>query len=512
MSNNIVKIPANESAPYSQAKNKISFTIPEGMLCDLSRSYVAIDTDVTTTETAGNKSVYNVMTTITDDNDNDCYQNVALVKHASMDASQVGMIESLRDVNLRAVTQNQYTQDENDKIEDRVMATEQTHEYNDFPVSPYRVLKSEGDLATIGSSEEISHELKIPLKDIYGVAYNKVFDTSKYGQTKMKMEFNFAKLETEQYGDRADVIWTKDSAFKGSMLKLDNATVGAQSVGRATDDRQLSTLLVYDSVEESPFYLNQKLQVRFRQGATGGAGVLQAAVDNCIIQRIDHNDGTNGTVAGTLTLFFDTQLVAALPAGHAIFTCDLVADGQPTFRGTNAATITRNINSLDLVLNTYPNPAAVTVPEKLSYFTYMSEIDNGNGNNPHRKNYTIPAEAVSVMVAFPTQNDGINSKLAYSSYRIMYDNEFECDRDVEKGKQLNYYMISRYFADNERPLKSLLEKRRSAIAADSANIVNDNNAIFSVSPQTAMPKQLNIEIGGTAVNRLHIYSKVPRTI
>ena len=506
MSNNIIKIPCDTSGPYTQAKNKISFTIPEGMIADLSRSYIAINTDLTTTDTAGTKSVYNVTATITDDNNNDCYQNVALVKHASMDASQVGMIESLRDVNLRAVTHNQYTQDENDKIEDRVMATEQTHEYNDFPVSPYRVLKSEGDLAVIGSSEEISHELKIPLKDIYGIAYNKIYDTSKYGQTKMKMEFNFGKLSAEQYGGQGDVIWTKDNAFKGSMLKLDNATAGAQSVGRATDDRQLSTLLVYDSVEESPFYLGQKLQVRFRQGATGGAGVLQAAIDNCIIQRIDHNE------TGTLTLFFDTQLVAALQAGDALFTCDLAVDGQPSFRGTYAATITNNINSLDLVLNTYPNPSAVQVPDKLSYFTFLSEIDNANANNPHRKNYTIPAEAVSVMVAFPTANDGINSSLAYTSYRIMYDNEFEVDRDVEKGKQLNYYMTSRYFADHERPLKSLLEKRRNGITADNNNIPTDNNAIFSVSPQTPMSKQMNLEINGVAVNRLHIYSKVPRTI
>lgn len=512
MSNNIVKIPCNESAPYSQAKNKISFTIPEGMLVDLSRSYIAINTDISTTDTAGNKSVYNVSTIISDDVNNDVYQNVALVKHASMDASQVGMIESLRDVNLRAVTHNQYTQDENDKIEDRVMATNQTHEYNDFPVSAYRVLKSEGDLAVIGSSEEISHELKIPLKDIYGIAYNKVYDTSKYGQTKMKMEFNFGKLTTEQHGDQGDVMWAKDAAFKGSILKLTNGTPNAQTVGRATDDRQLSTLIVYDSVEESPFYLGQKLEVRFRTGVSGGAGTLQAAIPNCIIQRIDHNDGTNGTVAGTLTLFFDTQLVAALPAGHAIFTCDVAADGQPTFRGTDAGSVTQSINSLDLVLNTYPNPSAVQVPDKLSYFTYMSEIDNANGNNPHRKNYTIPAEAVSVMVAFPAANDSINSKLAYSSYRIMYDNEFECDRDVEKDKQLNYYMTSRYFADHERPLKSLLEKRRNGLAADNANVAVDNNAIFSVSPQTPMPKQMNIEIGGVAVNRIHIYSKVPRSI
>ncbi len=512
MSNNIIKIPCNESAPYTQAKNKISFTIPEGMLCDLSRSYISIDTELSTTDSAGTKSVYNVLPIITDDNDNDIYQNVALVKHASMDSAQVGNLESLRDVNLRVVTHNQYTQDENDKIEDRVMATEQTHEYNDFPVSPYRVLKSVGDQAVIGSSEEISHELKIPLKDIYGIAYNKVYDTSKYGQTKMKMEFNFGKLSSEQYGDQGDVIWAKDSAFKGSILKLTNGTPNAQSVGRATDDRQLSTLIAYDSVEESPFYLGQKLEVRFRQGASAGVGVLQPAIPNCIIQRIDHNDGTNGTVAGTLTLFFDTQLVAALPATHALFTCDVTADTQPTFRGTNAHTITNHINSLDLVLNTYPNPSVVQVPDKLSYFTYMSEIDNANGNNPHRKNYTIPAEAVSVMIAFPTQNDGINSSLAYTSYRIMYDNKFETDRDVEKKKQLNYYMTSRYFADNERPLKSLLEKRRNGVASDNANVPNDNNAIFSVSPQTPMSKQMNIEINGVPVNILHIYSKVPRTI
>lgn len=94
----------------------------------------------------------------------------------------------------------------------------------------------------------------------------------------------------------------------------------------------------------------------------------------------------------------------------------------------------------------------------------------------------------------------------------MYDNEFETDRNVEKRHQLNYYMTSRYFSDNERPLKSLLEKRRNQVNADNANIPNDNNAIFSVCPQTPMPKQMNLEINGVAVNRIHIYSKVPRTI
>ncbi len=508
MSNNIVKIPCNESAPYSQAKNKISFTIPEGMIADLSKSYITINTDISTTDTAGTKSVYNISATIQDDNNNDIYNNVALVKHATIDASRIGMIESLRDVNLRAVTQDQYTQDENDKIEDRVMSTEQTHEYNDFPVSPYRVLKSEGDLATIGASEEITHELKIPLKDIFGVAYNEVYDTSKYGQTKMKMEFNFGKLSTVQAGNQSDPVFLNQSNLKGNVAQLNNTSGGNQSVGRATDDVQLSTAHIYDSVEESPFYLSQKLQVRIRTGTTGGGAAgatLQGAIDNCIIQRIDHNED------GTLKLFFDKQIVAALATANSVF-ATIAADGQPSLRGTDVATSALNINSLDLVLNTYPNPALVNVPEKLSYFTYMSEIDNANGNNPHRKNYTIPAEAVSVMVCFPTGNDGINSNLNYTSYRLMYDNEFETDRDVEKKEQLSYYMISRYFADNERPLKSLLEKRRNGTGADNSNIPNDNNAIFSVSPQTPMSKQMNLEINGVAVNRLHIYSKVPRTI
>lgn len=508
MSNNIIRIPANESGDFTQAKNKISFTIPEGMLCDLSKSYVAINTDISTTDTAGTKSVYNISATIRDDNQNDIYENVALVKHATMDSSQVGMIESLRDVNLRAVTQNQYTLDENDKIEDRIMSTEQTHEYNDFPVSPYRVLKSEGDVAATGSSEEITNELKIPLKDVFGVAYNKVYDTSKYGQTKLKYEFNFGQLNVIQNGGQADTVFSKDTNLKGSVGQYDNTSGGNQSVGTAADDVQLSTSAVYDSPEESPFYLGQKLQVRVRTGVTAdgsAAATLQANVDNCIIQRIDHNED------GTLKLFFDTQIVAALPALSSVF-ATIAADAQPSLRGTDAATSTLNINTLDLVLNTYPNPAVVNVPQELSYFTYVSDIDNANGNNPHRKNYTIPAEAVSVMIAFPTQNDGINSNLNYHGYRIMYDNEFESDRDVVKRHQLNYYMISRYFADSEKPLKSLLEKRRNGIDGDSGNIPNDNNAIFSVCPQTPMSKQMNLEITGIAVNRIHIYSRVSRTI
>lgn len=507
MSNNIVKIPANESAPYSQAKNKISFTIPEGMLCNLSQSYISINTAVSTTDAGGAVGVYNIGTRIVDDNGEDLYKTVALVKHASMEASQVGMIESLRDVNLRAVTQNQYTQDENDKIEDRVQDSQGAREYNDLGISPYRVLKSEGDQAVIGPSEEISHELKIPLKDIFGVGYSEVYDSSKYGQTKMRMELNFGQLQTVQQGGHNYEIWTKDTNLKSNIQELANASGGNQSVGRAQDDLQISTSAVYDSVEESPFWLGQKVSVRLRQGVSGNqaGATVQATVDNVRIERIDHNED------GTLKLFFDTPLVAALPNGHSVYSLT-AGDGEPTINGKNANSFELSIDNLDLVLNTYPNPAVVNVPEKLSYFTYLSEIDNANGNNPHRKNYTIPAEAVSVMVAFPTANDGINSSLNYSSYRIMYDNEFECDRDVEKRHQLYYYMTSRYFADNERPLKSLLEKRRNGVNSDNGNIPNLNNAIFSVCPQTAMSKQMNLEINGVAVNRLHIYSKVPRTI
>ena len=507
MSNSIVKLSCNESAPYSQSKNKISFTIPEGMLCDLSKSYIAINTAISTTDAGGQKGVYNIGTRIIDDNGEDIYKTVALVKHGSMDASQVGMIESLRDVNLRVITHNQYTQDENDKIEDRVQDSQGAREYNDLGISPYRVLKSEGDIATIGISEEHSHELKIPLKDIYGVAYNEVYDTSKYGQTKMKMEFNFAQLQTVQQGGNNYEVWTKTTNLKSNIQELKNTSLGNQSVGRATDDLQISTSAVYDSVEESPFWLGQKVSVRLRQGTSNNqaGATVQATVDNVRIERIDHNED------GTLKLFFDTQLVAALPNGHSVYSL-IAGDGEPTINGKDANSFELSIDSLDLVLNTYPNSSAVQVPEKLNYFTYMSEIDNANGNNPHRKNYTIPAECVSVMVAFPTANDGINSSLNYSSYRIMYDNEFETDRDIDKRHPLNYYMISRYFADNERPLKSLLEKRRNGVSADNANVPNDNNAIFSVSPQTPMSKQLNLEISGVAVNRLHIYSKVPRTI
>ena len=100
-----MKISSNQSGAITASKNLVDFDIPAGMVYDLSKSYMVLNSSIETTDTDvaanGNKSggvgVYNVGLQYVDAaRKNRHIKNKHLVRNISMFSQSVGMIEDIR--------------------------------------------------------------------------------------------------------------------------------------------------------------------------------------------------------------------------------------------------------------------------------------------------------------------------------------------------------------------------------------------------------------------------------
>ena len=101
----VMKISANQSGAITASKNLVDFDLPEGMVYDLSKSYMVINSSIETTDTDvaanGNKTggvgVYNVGIKYNDGtNANRHFKNKHLVKNVSMFSQKMGMVEDIK--------------------------------------------------------------------------------------------------------------------------------------------------------------------------------------------------------------------------------------------------------------------------------------------------------------------------------------------------------------------------------------------------------------------------------
>ena len=493
--------------------NLCDFTIPRGMNIDMSKSYIAFNAQINSDDEAPCNS------TLWLDTGAGANYNVpisAVIRNASISNTR-GSVESLRRVDtlncamfglLDDMESRQNNLNTFAAYEGGRGVGNQTSLFLDAVTDN---TNPKGDVVNDQNiSKEVARDLKIPLAELFGVANSTAYSTDVFGETRIHLETNFKNVEARVLGGAEATSDGFDETTKyGAMVEY-LALVNTNVVGNNT--RPLITSLPYDDFQYvMPFFVGQK--VLANAASSGSAPSLTDTP--CIITGIQYQEDNTTTPPSTVDKKVNITLTRV--DGSAFFTAtDATNLTAITLKAKVDQVLTAVINRAELVLQ-ITNEAP---EQQITYDTWTTEEDVGNGSNSFNRAYALEAETTLWMAAFPAQG-AILPNVEMDSYRFAINNEEETgNRSIvmakagQVGSSFQYDRLIRAL-DNQgglgfrnAQLNYYKNTATQASAYDSAVSV-----IAETAPATPENKVLNLNIESTAgVADIKIYKSVQRTI
>ena len=358
----------------------------------------------------------------------------------------------------------------------------------DKNLSPFRVLSCD----RVG--ENRSHDVMIPLKDIFGIAQSTAYSTDIYGNTKISLELDISKLNSAWSLGISDPIWPKEPIVgSGEYGKMnDIAPVGT------TDGTSIFTTKIDYLQEtwrnESPFWVNQRLKITITIDANA------PVVYTKTVTQVGFNSGNDDVFI------------------HVDSGCVTVPDGSTaviTVTGDDPADLELTVNSAELIAEIVED---TNPPNTHEFLTVSTESDHGNGVFHHSKNYIVEPECVNLVVALPggALHERTVSSLAYDDYRITVNNINQTSKAIARMSPLFLDRVSRYMLNHAKPVGNLLQRKPALVILPGGGDYNlISNGIFEPMPITPNSKivGLNINTSGTAViNEIVLYKELIKSI
>lgn len=496
--------------------NLVDFTVPRGMNIDLSKSYIAFNAQVTSNDDAPCNSTMYIET------DGTTSYNVpvsAVIKNASISNGR-GAVESIRrvdtlncamfglldDMESRQNNLNTFAQYEGGRG-----VGNQTSYFLDAVTDN---TDPAGNIVNAQhTSREVARDLKIPLAELFGVANSTAYSTDVFGETRIHLETNFTKVKATVLGGSE----ATDVGFDGATPygKMEDLNVQANGTVIGNNANPLITSLTYDDWQYvMPFFVGQKVVVN----ATASAGTTFPTDLDCIITGIQYQQDNTATPLVTT----DSKVYITLTKvnGDPIYTVDDAAGANITailLKAKADQILTPTINRAELVLQ-----MSEEAPEQqITYDTWTTEEDVGNGNNSFNRAYSLEAETTLWMACFCNQNQ-ILPKTEIDSYRFAINNEEETGnrsivmaKATTEGSSLQYDRLIRAL-DNQGGLgfRNAQLKYYNNTVAQNASFDAAVSVIAETAPATPLNKvlNLNIESSGGALRDIKLYKSVQRTI
>jgi len=416
-----------QAGSFTNSNRHINFTIPENMVVDMSQCFIQLVTRcITASSQVANLCLKNSTSVLTP-------KNVDLVRNCSLTGSKVGKLEDITRVNVLQSNLLELTKSTTEKAS-MINSLYQVRDLqNGFLLSPWVEWHKEG----VEPSIFRDNYLRIPLSQLFSLG-SSIVDTSRTGALDIHIE-----MENLSY-----VQFEEVKLFHSPTLKDEGKF---QSVTTATNE--ITTIayvasplagIKYESVEESPYFVGQALNLTWT-GQTGGAVAV-------IIQEIVRNVATNTL---TLTLKDYTFSQTGGPITYAGVTLT-----EPTSSNTGTLSIANaNLGVCEVV-------GGKMAGDVLEYMTYTIEQYSNNANSLERI-FEVEPNAVNAFLMFNNNTSNLISRNEkVKSYRIRIDDTDVYDRDTVVnyndgvGKvlchdPLHYDSINRTFLNASLPLKNL---------------------------------------------------------
>jgi len=500
--------------------NLLDFTIPSGLIVDLSKSYVAFNTQIDPTAggnfATGSEPV-NSMLKINGLVDGDApteVPNVALIRNANISCDGKGMIESIRRVDTLKCSLWNLEHDAEERKDDMNAFTAPkgirgTGNQTSFFLDPCIENKDANGVVIVDAgSRNISRDVKVPIKDMFGIGEADDWNTSKFGETRLHCETNWKDVRAVKLGGNEETCTAFDGATKWGAMG--NVTLAAgESVA------SVSTTFEYDDYQQYfPFFVGQR----------------------CLISATTSNADPN--VADVAVEISDLQYNTANKKMFITFSASFYTEGQGgavtlsavLLKSDNTYTPKITVNKAELVLFT---KSQMDTADEYNFVTYTTEQDNGNAITSFSRGYVLEPSAQNLFVAL-CRNGAKLPTTQISSYRYAIDNKDQTgNRSIEPASPLQYDRLIRCL-DAASPTTEWrnAQQRWLNLTPDTTATGNttppvnglggmydqDNTLICETLMQTVEPKYLDLQIETTAgdadstLNEILLYKQHFRTI
>lgn len=491
---------SHQAGPFYNQNRQIDFTIPEGGVFDMSQCFIQLITRCIT----DTPQVHNMCLRNTGDI-GITPKNIDLVRNCFLTGSKVGKLEDITRVNVLQTNLLELMKSTSEKM----CMVDSIYQVRDFQegmlLSPWVEWHKDGSSASLYRD----NYLRIPLSQLFSLG-SSVIDTSKTGDLTVHIE-----LENLNYLEFAPVPLFHSPALKDEG-KMQNVSTATSTITTLAWDSEAQTGIQYDSVEASPYFVGQKLNLTYSVGGTPTPAPIEV-----IVESITYN-----VVAKTISLqisvpfsqdpvaLYENVLVSEVPAPETFATLSIA---------------TANLGVCEVV------GSGKMMGSILEYMTWSVE-QYSNGSNSLERIFEVEANAVNAFLMF---NDNTSSLLStqekIDEYRMRIDNGDVYDRNIKVNYHdgafevlchdpLHYDAINRTMLNSALPLKNLtcVNMRRDTLVhyVDlEARFNARDNAIMMLCtplPLTTMSKKLQFSVStkenGDRIENVILFKQIMRSV
>mgnify|MGYP003674776635 FL=1 len=418
-----------ETTPSSL--NLVDFVIPRGLNIDMSRSYMSFNSQIVNTT---NATPINARFTFNADGADDYnVPTAALIKNIYV-RNDRGLVESVRKADTLAcglwcLTNSAETRKNDLNTFAKYVNGRGNGNYTSYQLDCVtdNVAPNGTDINVAHVSKNVERDIKIPLKDVLGIGGTEAYSTDIMGETRIHAELNMDKLSSQHLGgnELTSIMFDSTTAY-GAMegdVVADGATFGFELItsGNYGDWQYIC-----------PFFVGAQVVLNaVATPSAGGAGVPILFTTTITAMQYQTNNTKPATGADPNTNFSKVIITIA----------DEVYDNDTSGVEQTITAVTINYDGANLALQNVINRAELCVytipddgnmPTSLTYPTYTTEEDNGNGLKSFNRQYIIEPEADAVLVALCNDGNILPNRTNVNSYRYAINQDSQTgNRDID---------------------------------------------------------------------------------
>jgi hypothetical protein len=415
---------STQAGSFTNQNKHIDIVIDESYgVIDMSQCFIQLVTRcITNTSQVHNMCLRNTTTTLTP-------KNVDLIRNCWLSGAKVGRLEDIARVNVLQSNLLEMTKSTSEKFS----LVDTIYQVRDFQegmlLSPWVEMHKEG---IVPSTYRDSY-LRIPLNQLFSLG-NSIVDLGKTGSITVHVE-----LEDLSY-----LVFEEVKMFHSPALLNEGSFANVESAGSV-----ITTSINYDSVEGSPYFVGQRLNISWireptPERTTPVAVTVEAITYNIVTKKI------------TLQISYAFDFTTT-PAYTSILVTEVSA-------GAGFATLSvANAN-----LGVAQVAGGKMEGDVLEYTTYSVEQYSNNANTLE-KIFEVEGNAVNAFLMFNNNTSNlISTNPKVKDYRMRIDNSDVYDRNINVNYNaavgsnvlchdpLHYDSINRTFLNAALSLKSLL--------------------------------------------------------
>ena len=465
ISENIVRIQANQVGPFTTTNNIADINISGGQVIDMTRSYVEVELRSVYNNTgAGASGTFNPVVTTAASGSGICY-DVQMIRNCRLHSQNQGHLEEINRVDVLRTGLNNLTLSRDEQNSLNHLGVAQVRNNGDQRYGPFIDAVSSGNIKSIQKVPRV----KIPMKQLFGLGEVSQLDLNRTGDLSIRLELEIptVTLETDNFNGLVNVGTPASSTGQ----------ITAETITATSSNRNVVLSNKYENLHNLPFWVNQFVKLT-------GTGTFATGGQSQLIQSISRaNDGTV-----TITLPNDILTSATLTETNII----------PDFTGINVSLAVENVSVVYTALQ------GVQPSGQNAYMTFDTEQLSNNTTNQtnYSQIFTLPPNCINYITMFPNENLISNLGTEGFSYRNRLDDRNETFRAVDIDSSFYFEQLRRTLINGGMRLR-VLGNVQNAITELPISIDGGlrQNYIMNAVPQTANSKLLQMNITSETANQ-----------